>query len=174
VSNFRPVKRIGAVVEVFAQIRQRVNARLLLVGDGPDLPEARRRIRELGLRSSVEILGEQEQIVPVLSEADLFLLPSAQESFGLAALEAMACGVPVVASRVGGLPEVIESGVNGFLHEPGDLAGMAASGVALLTDRDLHGRIAAAGRRTVEEKFCANSIVPIYEAYYREVLAKGR
>ena len=170
VSNFRPVKRVPVVVEVFAEIRKHVNARLLLVGEGPDLPAAQRRIHDLGLRSSVEILGEQEQLVPLLSEADLFLLPSAQESFGLAALEAMACEVPVVASRVGGLPEVIESGTSGFLHDPDDLAGMAASGVALLTDPDLHARIACAGRRTVEEKFCADRIVPIYEAYYEEVL----
>lgn len=173
VSNFRPVKRVPALVDIFAQIRKRVNARLLLVGDGPDLPEVRRRIRELGLGSSVEILGEQEQLVPLLSEADLFLLPSSQESFGLAALEAMACGVPVVASRVGGLPEVIESGVNGFLHDVNDLAGMAASGVALLGDPGLHRRIAAAGRLTVEEKFCADKIVPLYEAYYREVLERA-
>ncbi len=174
VSNFRPVKRVPAVVEVFAQIRNQVNARLLLVGDGPDLPQVRRRIRDLGLGSSVEILGEQEQLVPVLSEADLFLLPSLQESFGLAALEAMACGVPVVASNVGGLPEVIESGVNGFLHDVNDLGAMAASGIALLTDRALHRRIAAAGRTTVEEKFCADKIVPVYEAYYREVLSRQR
>jgi N-acetyl-alpha-D-glucosaminyl L-malate synthase BshA len=150
-----------------------VNARLLLVGDGPDLPQVHRRIRDLGLGPSVEILGEQEQLVPLLSEADLFLLPSVQESFGLAALEAMACKVPVVASRVGGLPEVIESGVSGFLHDVEDLAGMAVSGTALLTDRDLHRRIASAGRRTVEEKFCAERIVPMYEAYYEEVLARN-
>ncbi len=172
VSNFRPVKRVPAVVEIFAAIRKRVNARLLLVGDGPDLPEARRRIRELDLTSSVEILGEQDELVPLLSEADLFLLPSIQESFGLAALEAMACKVPVVASRVGGLPEVIESGVNGFLHDPADLPGMAESGIALLTDPELRSRVANAGRTTVEDKFCADKIVPIYEAYYEEVLAK--
>lgn len=172
VSNFRPVKRVPAVVDVFAEIRKHVNARLLLVGDGPDLPDVLRRISALGLKSSVEILGEQEQLVPVLSEADLFLLPSSQESFGLAALEAMACGVPVVASRVGGLPEVIESGVNGFLHDVNDMTGMAASGVALLSDRDLHARIAAAGRLTVEQRFCAEKIVPVYEAYYQEVLGR--
>ncbi|MGE5361815.1 MAG: N-acetyl-alpha-D-glucosaminyl L-malate synthase BshA [Bacteroidales bacterium] len=172
VSNFRPVKRVTAVVDVFKRIRARVNARLLLVGDGPDLPDVRRHIGELGLKSDVEILGEQDQLVPVLSEADLFLLPSAQESFGLAALEAMACRVPVVASRVGGLPEVIEHGVNGFLHEMNDLDGMAESGIALLTDDNLHARVAARGRRTVEYKFCAERIVPVYEAYYREVLAK--
>ncbi len=172
VSNFRPVKRVPAVVEVFSEIRNRVNARLLLVGEGPDLPMVHQRIQELGLRSSVEILGEQEQLVPLLSEADLFLLPSSQESFGLAALEAMACGVPVVASRVGGLPEVIDHGRSGFLLAPDDLAGMAAASIALLTDPALHAQIAAAGRRTVEQNFCADKIVPIYEAYYEEVLRR--
>jgi N-acetyl-alpha-D-glucosaminyl L-malate synthase BshA len=173
VSNFRPVKRVAAVVEVFRRIREKVNACLLLVGDGPDLPEVQRRISELGLRASVEILGEQLQLVPLLSESDLFLLPSAQESFGLAALEAMACEVPVVASAVGGLPEVIRTGVNGFLHAPDDLDGMAESGIALLTNRELNRRIAESGRRTVERKFCTHRIVPQYEAYYEEVLRKG-
>jgi N-acetyl-alpha-D-glucosaminyl L-malate synthase BshA len=172
VSNFRPVKRVPAVVEVFKRIREKVNAHLLLVGDGPDLPEVRHRIHELGLKSDVEILGEQDQLVPVLSEADLFLLPSSQESFGLAALEAMACRVPVVASAVGGLPEVIEHGVKGYLHDMNDLDGMAESGIALLTDENLHARVAARARRTVEQKFCAERIVPIYEAYYREVLGR--
>ena len=174
VSNFRPVKRVTAVVDVFKRIREKVNARLLLVGDGPDLPEVQRRISDLGLRSSVEILGEQLELVPLLSEADLFLLPSVQESFGLAALEAMACEVPVVASAIGGLPEVIKTGVNGFLHPADDLEAMAESGIALLTDRELHRRIAASGRRTVERKFCSHRVVPQYEAYYEEVLNKGR
>ena len=140
VSNFRPVKRIEAVIDVFDRIRRRVPSRLLLVGDGPDLDGAVRRARDLGLGDAVVPLGEQEQVVPLLSVADLFLLPSAQESFGLAALEAMACQVPVVASRVGGLPEVIENGVTGFLHDPDDLEGMASSGAALLTDRSVTGR----------------------------------
>jgi N-acetyl-alpha-D-glucosaminyl L-malate synthase BshA len=171
VSNFRPVKRVAAVVEVFAQIRKRVNARLLLVGDGPDLPEARRRIRELGLKSSVEILGEQEQLVPLLSEADLFLLPSSQESFGLAALEAMACDVPVVASRVGGVPELVEDGVTGFLCPPDDLAGMAQASIRLLTDDALHARMAQASRQRAARQFTDARIVPMYEKYYDEILA---
>ena len=169
-SNFRPVKRVEAVVEVFAKIASRVRARLLLVGDGPDLPKAHDRARALGIEDLVEVLGEQDQVVPLLSIADLFLLPSLQESFGLAALEAMACRVPVVASRVGGLSEVIEHGRTGFLHELDDLDGMVGSGVALLTDPELHAAIAGRGRRLVKEKFCADLIVPRYEAFYKELV----
>ena len=120
-----------------------------------------------------EALGEQEQVVPLLSVADLCLLPSVHEGFGLAALEAMACEVPVVASRVGGLPEFVQHGVTGFLHSPDDLSAMVDSSLALLTNPALHQRIAAAGWRTVRERFCADEIVPLYEAYYEEVLAKS-
>jgi N-acetyl-alpha-D-glucosaminyl L-malate synthase BshA len=169
-SNFRPVKRVEAVVDVFAKIRERVRARLLLIGDGPDLEVALRRARETNVAAHVEALGEQDQIVPLLSSADLFLLPSVQESFGLAALEAMACEVPVVASRVGGLPEVIEHGASGFLHDPGDLEGMAASAVAILTDSELRQRVASAGLRRVRRHFCADLVVPRYEAIYAEAL----
>ena len=171
VSNFRPVKRVPAVIEVFSRIRKELPARLLMVGDGPDLAEAAQRARLLGIGGEVHFLGEQDQVLPLLSVSDAFLLPSAQESFGLAALEAMACEVPVVASRVGGLPEVITHGETGFLHPPDDLAGMARSAIMLLTDRQLHGRIAARARQAVHERFCHEKIVPIYEAYYEEILA---
>ena len=173
VSNFRPVKRAGVVIELFRRIRERVPARLLLVGDGPDLSTACRRARDLGLAGDVEPLGEQELVVPLLSIADLCLLPSAQESFGVAALEAMACEVPVVASRVGGLPEVIADGESGFLRDPDDLDGMAACAVELLTDAAMHRRIAAGGWRTVHERFCSEEVVPRYEAFYKAVLERG-
>ena len=174
VSNFRPVKRVQAVVEIFGRIRAMMPARLLFVGDGPELAQACRTAREIGLSRDVEVLGEQELVVPLLSVADLFLLPSAEESFGVAALEAMACEVPVVASRVGGLPEVIDDQVSGFLHPPDDLDGMAASAIKLLTDPKLHRRVAAAAWRTVQERFCAEEVVPRYEAFYQEVLGRAR
>jgi N-acetyl-alpha-D-glucosaminyl L-malate synthase BshA len=172
VSNFRPVKRITAVVEVFARVRKQMPARLLMVGDGPELPEATRLVRALGIADDVQFLGEQDLVVPLLSVSDVFLLPSAQESFGLAALEAMACEVPVIASSVGGLPEVIEHGVTGFLHPPADLDGMAASAVRLLTDEGLRCRMAEAAGRAAHDLYCDVKIVPLYESYYEEILNK--
>ena len=173
VSNFRPVKRIDAVVAIFAGICRQIPARLLLVGDGPELGTVFRVGRELGVHDRIDAVGAQEAIIPLLSAADVFLLPSAQESFGLAALEAMACEVPVVASNVGGLPEVIEHGVTGFLHAPDDLDGMAASAVSVLTDPSLHRRIATAARESVCERFSADRIVPLYEEYYEAVVGGG-
>ncbi len=129
-SNFRPVKRVGAVVEIFRRMRERVPARLVLIGDGPDRDAVEQRVVESGLQDDVVFAGEQHDLVPWLSAADLFLLPSQQESFGLAALEAMACDVPVVASRVGGLPEIIDDGTTGYLCAPDDIDGMAERGVA--------------------------------------------
>jgi L-malate glycosyltransferase len=172
-SNFRPVKRVRAVIEVFARIAVVVPSRLLLVGDGPDLGEALDAAHALGVADRIHALGEQDAVTPLLSIADLFLLPSSQESFGLAALEAMACGVPVVASRVGGLPEVVEHGATGFLHPPDDVEGMAASGIALLTDPQLHRSFAERGRRVVTGRFCSERVVPEYEAFYEELLSTG-
>src|ERR671919_2077761 len=150
-SNFRPVKRVEAVIQIFERVRKDVRAKLIFVGEGPELGRAMRMVHERGLGCDVEALGEQDQVVPLLSVSDLFVLPSAQESFGLAALEAMACEVPVVASRVGGLPEVVEDGVSGYLHPPGDLDAMADSAVALLSDRGTHQRVAEAACRRVRE-----------------------
>ena len=169
VSNFRPVKRVDAVMAVFDRIRRRVPARLLLVGDGPDLPMALRLAREAGHGTDVHAVGAQEDVLPLLSVSDVFLLPSAQESFGLAALEAMACEVPVVASRVGGLPEVIEHGVTGYLHPPDALDEMADSVVLLLTDEARRRAMGVEAARQVGERFCADRIVPQYQACYRRL-----
>jgi len=173
VSNFRPVKRIDAVMAIFDRIRKKVPARLLLVGDGPELGTAYRLARELGLGHLVHPLGAQEEVVPLLSIADVFLLPSAQESFGLAALEAMACEVPVVASHVGGLPEVIEHGVSGFLHAPEALDEMAESAVLVLQDAAKHHAVAQAACARVRNEFCAEKIVPMYERCYQSVIERA-
>jgi len=170
-SNFRPVKRIGAVFEIFQHIRAQLPARLVMIGDGPDRRPLEQHLAEAGLQDVVEFAGEQHDLVPWLSAADLFLLPSEQESFGLAALEAMACEVPVVASRVGGLPEIIDDGRTGFLCAPDDLDGMAARGVAVLSDRALQDRIGRAAAEDVRTRFCTDLIVSQYEQCYRDVLA---
>jgi len=169
-SNFRPVKRVAAVVDIFQRIRNEIRAKLILVGEGPELGKAMRLVHERGLACDVEALGEQDQVVPLLSVSDLFLLPSAQESFGLAALEAMACEVPVVASRVGGLPEVVEDGVSGFLRAPDDVEGMAEAALTLLLDPGRHANFAKAGLERVRRHFCSKKVVPQYEAYYQEII----
>lgn len=170
VSNFRPVKRVSVVVEIFRRIRERQRARLVMIGDGPDRFAVERQVAEAGLTEVVDFVGEQHDLVPWLSSADLFLLPSAQESFGLAALEAMACRVPVVASRVGGLPEVIRDGVTGFVRDVDDVDGMTSCALDLLSDRALRERIGAAASADVRERYCTDTIVPQYEAYYEDVL----
>jgi N-acetyl-alpha-D-glucosaminyl L-malate synthase BshA len=170
VSNFRPVKQIDAVLTVFNQIRQGIPARLLLIGDGPEMDTAMRLARAFGITDLVHALGEQEEVNALLSIADLFLLPSTQESFGLAALEAMACGLPVVASNVGGLPETIEDGVTGLLHPPDALEAMAESALAVLRDPERQRAMGAAARDRVVRLFDSERVVPMYERYYAEVL----
>jgi N-acetyl-alpha-D-glucosaminyl L-malate synthase BshA len=170
ISNFRPVKRVEDVVSVFARINQDVPARLVFVGDGPDRPRAAQRAAELGVQDAVLFLGKHQSVDELLSCADLFLLPSQTESFGLAALEAMACGAPVVASRTGGLPEVIEDGVTGFLREVGAVDAMAEAGIRLLKDDALHASVTAAARAAAEERFSMSSVVPMYEEYYAGVV----
>lgn len=170
-SNFRPVKRISAVVEIFRMVRARLAARLVLIGDGPERAAAERQVAAAGLQDAVEFAGEQHDIVPWLSAADVFLLPSAQESFGLAALEAMACGVPAVGSRVGGLGETIDDGRTGYLCEPDDIGGMAARAIALLSNPELHARMSVAAAEDVRTRYCTDLIVPQYEQCYRDLLA---
>lgn len=170
VSNFRPVKRVDRVLDTFVRIRECVNARLVMVGNGPDRPALERSVQNQGLSDVVDFIGERHDLVALLSSADLFLLPSAQESFGMAAMEAMACGTPVVAARVGGVSEVIDDGETGFLCDENDTEGMAERGIELLTDRALHERMAAAGAVVVRTKFCEDIIVPEYLEFYRGVI----
>jgi N-acetyl-alpha-D-glucosaminyl L-malate synthase BshA len=171
VSNFRPVKRVTVVLDVFRRTLERMNAVLVMVGDGPDRAPLERQVEQLGLQSRVRFVGEQHDLVPWLSSADVFLLPSSQESFGLAALEAMACEVPVVASRVGGLPEVIEDGRTGFLCPLDGVDLMAARVVDLLRDDALAARLGGAGAERVRANFCADRVVPLYESCYAAALA---
>jgi N-acetyl-alpha-D-glucosaminyl L-malate synthase BshA len=170
VSNFRPVKRVEAAIEVFRRIRQHVRARFVLAGDGPVRAGVERVAADHRMGDDVLFLGEQQELVPLLSVSDLFLLPSAQESFGLAALEAMACGVPVVASKVGGLPEIVDDGVTGFLCPLDDLDGMADRAVSALTTPGLHERMARAAAAAARSRYCTEMIVPLYEAAYRRVV----
>lgn len=173
VSNFRAVKRPADVVTAFAGISKRIRAHLVLVGEGPELGRVRELAMELGVFDRVSFLGHQDQIAEILSCMDLFILPSEQESFGLAALEAMACGTPVLAYEVGGLPEVIEGGQGGFLLPFGDVDGLVEQGVALLSDKQTWQKVSAAGVARAEELFSAEVIVPQYEAYYERVLARA-
>ncbi|PYR22609.1 MAG: N-acetyl-alpha-D-glucosaminyl L-malate synthase BshA [Acidobacteria bacterium] len=170
VSNFRPVKRVDVALEVFRLIRQTVRARFALIGDGPVRADIERRVAAHELGRDVVFLGEQQDLVPWLSIADLFLLPSAQESFGLAALEAMACEVPVVASNVGGLPEIVNNGITGFVCPPAAVQMMAERGIALLTDRDLRSAITTTAAEMVRTRYCTDLVVPLYEDQYRDVL----
>lgn len=171
VSNFREVKRVKDVVRIFARVRRLMPATLLMVGDGPDRHDAEHEARELGVGGDVRFLGRLDAVAPLLAASDLFLLPSQTESFGLAALEAMACGAPVVAARTGGLPEVITDGVDGILEPVGSVEAMARRATALLRDEAAHAamRLAAIARAA---SFSAATVVPQYEEFYQRILAK--
>lgn len=169
-SNFRPVKRVNDVVRVFAAVHEKIPARLVMVGDGPDRAEAERLCRELGICSDVRFLGKQTALQEILSASDLFLMPSQNESFGLSALEAMACGVPVLSTSVGGLPELNVHGQTGYISEIGDVDRMARYGIDLLRDRKRYERFSRAARERAETQFSADLIVPQYEEYYRQIL----
>ncbi len=173
ISNFRPVKRAPMVVETFARVCQRVSSRLILAGAGPELPVALERGRELGVSHRIHSLGEQDSVVDILSMADVMLLPSIEESFGLSALEAMACRVPVVASRIGGLPELVDHGVTGYLVSPDDVEGMAEGVQTILQDEGLAARMGAAARARAAENFSSGAIVSQYEEVYWDLLERG-
>jgi N-acetyl-alpha-D-glucosaminyl L-malate synthase BshA len=172
-SNFRPLKRVVDVVSVFAEVVRTRACELVLIGDGPERSRVERMVHDLGLSHAVTFLGKRLDFVEVLRESRVFLQPSETESFGLAALEAMACGVPVVASRVGGVPEVVEDGQSGVLCEVGDVAAMAGAVGRLLDDEDGQARMSAAARRIAVERFGKGPMVDAYEAYYRRVISSS-
>lgn len=165
-SNFRPVKRVLDCIRVLAKVRERVPARLLMVGDGPDRGPAERLAQQLGVADAVDFPGKRSDIAALVASTDLLLLPSELESFGLVALEAMASGVPVVATNVGGIPEVITNGVDGFLCGVGDVETMAARCLELLESPARHSDFATRGRETAVSKFSAETIIPQYEEFY--------
>ncbi|TVR33852.1 MAG: N-acetyl-alpha-D-glucosaminyl L-malate synthase BshA [Balneolaceae bacterium] len=169
VSNFREVKRVPDVVSAFDQVlKNGVKAKLLMVGDGPDRPKAEQKCRELGMCDHVRFLGKQEQIEEVLSISDLFMIPSGSETFGLAALEAMSCSVPIISSNIGGLPEVNIHGETGYLCELGDIECLGRCATEILQDEELHQRMSANARKRAE-LFELDKIVTVYEDYYKEI-----
>jgi len=171
-SNFRPVKRVTDVVEIFALVRQKMPARLVMVGDGPDRSAAEWLAIRKGVEKDVLFLGKQDRIYEALAQADLFLLPSELESFGLAALEAMACEVPVIATNVGGVPEVVTHGEDGYLVPVGDVAAAAKYAMDLLSTPERARVMGQKARVNARRRFCSNDVIPRYEAYYRRVLER--
>ncbi|MFC2160783.1 N-acetyl-alpha-D-glucosaminyl L-malate synthase BshA [Acidobacteriota bacterium] len=169
-SNFRPVKRVGDVVRIFEKIRKKIPTKLILVGDGPERPFVQQLVKDLNISGDVYFLGEQDYIEPLFFCSDLFLLPSEQESFGLTALEAMACSVPVIGTEIGGLPEVISHGETGYLFPIGDTSKMAEKALQLLNDTDTHELFRNQSRKRAIHHFNADKIITQYETFYREIL----
>jgi N-acetyl-alpha-D-glucosaminyl L-malate synthase BshA len=169
-SNFRPVKRVTDAVEVFAGIARELPARLMLIGDGPDRSAAEHLAFRHGIHDRIHFLGKQDNVHELLPLADLMIMPSEMESFGLAALEAMACSVPAIATQVGGVPELIDDGVTGALFPVGAVEAMAREAIGLLRDPARLAAMSHAARRTATERFCASRIIPLYEEYYERIL----
>jgi L-malate glycosyltransferase len=174
VSNFRPVKRVGDVVDIFRRVNERIPSKLVFVGEGPEMARTISKVNELGLSDRVLFLGKQDEVAELLSVADLMLLPSEKESFGLVALEAMACGVPTVGSNAGGIPEVVMQGETGFLAEIGDTASMAEYAVAMLSDAQLYERMSRACVHRAQTVFCNDLIMNHYEDIYYRVLNESK
>lgn len=170
ISNFRKVKRIGDVMSLFYNIQQEIPAKLLMIGDGPERAKAEKQARELGIHDDARFLGKLEAVEEVLSVADLFLMPSEKESFGLAALEAMACEVPVISSNTGGLPELNVQGITGFLSNVGDVEDMTRKALFILDKNNLPAFKANALKRAKE--FDISRILPLYESYYERVIKR--
>lgn len=171
-SNFRPVKRVQDCIRVLAEVVKQAPAHLLMVGDGPERPTTEHLARDLGVYDHVTFLGKQDHVERLLPLAHALLLPSELESFGLAALEAMACGVVPVATRVGGLAELVTHGADGFLEPVGDVAAQAGRVVDLLRNEPLHRKMALSARLAARDRFCTEKIIPLYERYYEEVTAR--
>lgn len=171
VSNFRELKRIPDVIKTFCKISGKIPAKLYLVGDGPEIPMAEEIVKKCNIQDRTTFFGNVRSVEEILAHTDVFLLPSELESFGLAALEAMASSVPVIATRVGGLPEFITHGEDGFLCELGDVEQMAAHAIDILSDESFRREIGQNARKTVEKRFTNRIVVPQYEQYYEEVLS---
>ena len=172
VSNFRQLKRVPDVIRIFNLVRQKMPAKLLLVGDGPDRSNCEQLVRELNIANDVKFLGKQIELVPLLSASDLFLMPSQSESFGLSALEAMACELPVISTSVGGLPELVVHGETGYIAEIGDIERMAKYATDLLSNESRYKIFAAASRKRAVDAFSSEKIVDQYEDYYEEILSE--
>lgn len=174
ISNFRQVKRIEDVIRVFNKINKKVDSKLLLIGDGPEQRAAHKLAVKLNVSNKIHFLGLQSSIEKLLAISDLFLLPSEKENFSLSALEAMSCGVPVIATRVGGMAEMIDNGKDGYLFDVGDIDGMAEAGIKLLDDKDSYKKISAAAQKKAKEGFSPEIIVPQYEKLYESVIKNHR
>ena len=172
-SNFRPVKRVPDVIEIFERIQKKIPAKLVMIGDGPDRSRAEWMVVEKKLQDRVLFLGKQGDVHEKLPAADLMLMPSTLESFGLAALEAMACEVVPVATNAGGVPEVIDHGVDGFLADVGDIEAMAKYSIEILSDDERLREMAKLARFKAQSTYCASKIIPMYEEFYREVLERA-
>jgi N-acetyl-alpha-D-glucosaminyl L-malate synthase BshA len=168
ISNFRPVKRVRDIVQVYARVNTQVPSVLVMVGDGPDRQEAEHEARQLGVEASVKFLGKIEQVAPLLASADLFLLPTNAESFGVSALEALASGTPVIGANVGGLPEVVKNGVTGVLCDVGDVDAMSRAAIELLTQPDRWNAMSRAGVADARARFSMDDIVGRYERLYED------
>ena len=166
ISNFRPVKRVADVVQIFAAVRREIPSVLVMVGDGPDRSAAEEEARRLGVEADVRFLGKIDGVAPLLASADLYLLTTDRESFGLSALEAQACGVPVLGYDVGGLPEVVQSGVTGHLGVVGDIVGMAGTAIEILRNDALWQSMSAAASRRAAQRFATDKVLPLYESLY--------
>ena len=174
ISNFRPVKRIEDVIAIFALVRQKQRARLLMVGDGPERPKAEWLANTHGVSRDVQFVGKQNDMNELLAISDVLLLPSELESFGLVALEAMACEVPVIATRVGGIPEVVRDGVDGFLYDVGDVRSMADGCLPILNNPQIREKLGKAAREHAMRDFCASKIVLQYEDLYARTIEEAR